>query len=178
MARAPPPRDEVWADVRDRRVHGIYSVRGGWVEVVADDGRSKSAPIGNSPVQEVAVRLLRELYDPSAADPHEIPRLVTSEIVSRRVERAVGRERDMLSAIVDAPAGQTVVKLALLREVENGGSEQHYFSVRFRTADHPDGIWFHVDVVDFLEGIVRAYFDERPDDRPHFDARELGEPPM
>jgi hypothetical protein len=57
-------RNEVWAEVRGRTVHGTYSVSadGNWVEVIADDGRYKSGTIGNSSPDEVAERLLRELY--------------------------------------------------------------------------------------------------------------------
>jgi hypothetical protein len=58
----PADRNEVWADVRGRTVHATYSVSGGWVEVIADDGRYKTGQIGNSSVEEVAERLLRELY--------------------------------------------------------------------------------------------------------------------
>jgi hypothetical protein len=55
-------RNDVWADVRGHTVHGTYSVTGDWVEVTADDGRYKSAAIGESSVEEVAERLLAELY--------------------------------------------------------------------------------------------------------------------
>lgn len=55
-------RNEVWAEVRGKTYHGVYSVADGWVEVVADDGRYKSGQIGDSTADEVAERLLRELY--------------------------------------------------------------------------------------------------------------------
>jgi hypothetical protein len=58
----PPDRNEVWAEVRGRTAHGTYSVSGGWVEVIADNGQYKTAPIGDSSVEEVAARLLYELY--------------------------------------------------------------------------------------------------------------------
>jgi hypothetical protein len=48
--------------VRGRSVHGTYSVSGGWVEVIADNGQYKTAQIGNSSADEVAQRLLYELY--------------------------------------------------------------------------------------------------------------------
>jgi hypothetical protein len=57
-----PERNEVWAEVRGNPVHGTYSVSAGWVEVVADNGQSKTAQIGESSVDQVAERLLRELY--------------------------------------------------------------------------------------------------------------------
>jgi hypothetical protein len=61
---SPPDRNEVWADVRGKTYHGTYSVSadGDWVEVIADDGRYKSGTIGDSTAEEVAERLLRELY--------------------------------------------------------------------------------------------------------------------
>jgi hypothetical protein len=55
-------RNEVWAQVRGQSVHGTYSVSGGWVEVIADNGQYKTAQIGNASVEEVAERLLFELY--------------------------------------------------------------------------------------------------------------------
>ena len=61
--RDPPSnRNDVWAEVRGKTYHGTYSVAQGWVEVVADDGRYKTGQAGDSPVEEVAERLLRELY--------------------------------------------------------------------------------------------------------------------
>jgi hypothetical protein len=61
--RAPSPeRNDVWAEVRGRTFHGTYSVADGWVEVIADDGQYKSAQIGESSAEEVAERLLSELY--------------------------------------------------------------------------------------------------------------------
>jgi hypothetical protein len=43
-------------------MHGTYSVSDGWVEVIADDGQYKTGQIGNSSAEEVAERLLGELY--------------------------------------------------------------------------------------------------------------------
>jgi hypothetical protein len=63
-AKDTPDRNDVWAEVRGKTMHGTYSVSadGNWVEVIADDGRYKSGTIGESSVEEVAERLLRELY--------------------------------------------------------------------------------------------------------------------
>jgi hypothetical protein len=58
----PSERNEVWADVRGKSVHGTYSVSGGWVEVIADNGQYKTAQIGESSAEAVAERLLAELY--------------------------------------------------------------------------------------------------------------------
>jgi hypothetical protein len=55
-------RSEVWAEVRGKTYHATYSVADGWVEVIADDGRYKTGQIGDSSAEEVAERLLRELY--------------------------------------------------------------------------------------------------------------------
>jgi hypothetical protein len=60
--RDAPARTEVWAEVRGKTYHGVYSVADGWVEVIADDGRYKTGQIGDSSAEEVAERLLRELY--------------------------------------------------------------------------------------------------------------------
>jgi hypothetical protein len=59
---AAPARNEVWAEVRGKTYHGVYSVADGWVEVIADDGRYKTGQIGDSSADDVAERLLRELY--------------------------------------------------------------------------------------------------------------------
>jgi hypothetical protein len=55
-------RYEVWTEVRGQSVHGTYSVADGWVEVIADNGQYKTAQIDNSSEEEVAERLLYELY--------------------------------------------------------------------------------------------------------------------
>ncbi|MDQ3995633.1 MAG: hypothetical protein M3303_01305 [Gemmatimonadota bacterium] len=55
-------RNDVWAEVRGRTMHGTYSVSDGWVEVIADDGQYKTGQIGNASAEEVAERLLGELY--------------------------------------------------------------------------------------------------------------------
>ncbi len=60
--RSAGERPEVWAEVRGKTYHATYSVADGWVEVIADDGRYKTGQIGNSSAEEVAERLLRELY--------------------------------------------------------------------------------------------------------------------
>jgi hypothetical protein len=60
--RPEPERNEVWAQVRGRKVHGVFSVADGWVEVIADNGLTKTARCGDSSAAEVAERLLRELY--------------------------------------------------------------------------------------------------------------------
>jgi hypothetical protein len=61
-----PGRDEVWAQLRGRKVHGVYSVADGWVEVIADDGRTRTARCGDSSAAAVAERLLGEVYTRSA----------------------------------------------------------------------------------------------------------------
>jgi hypothetical protein len=43
-------------------VHGTYSVSGGWVEVIADNGMYKTGQIGDSTAEAVAERLLYELF--------------------------------------------------------------------------------------------------------------------
>jgi hypothetical protein len=57
-----PGHDEVWVEVRGRRVHGVFSVADGWVEVIADNGMTKTARCGESSAAAVAERLLRELH--------------------------------------------------------------------------------------------------------------------
>jgi hypothetical protein len=59
---AAPERNEVWAEVRGRTYHAVYSVADGWVEVIADDGQYKTGQIGDSSAEQVAERLLSELY--------------------------------------------------------------------------------------------------------------------
>jgi hypothetical protein len=61
-----PGRDEVRITVRGREVHGVFSVADGWVEVIADNGMTKTARCGDSSAAEVAERLLRELYQGAA----------------------------------------------------------------------------------------------------------------
>jgi hypothetical protein len=55
-------RNEVWVEVRGKTYRGTYSVSGGWVEVIGPDGQYKTAQLGDSSAEEVAERLLHELY--------------------------------------------------------------------------------------------------------------------
>ncbi len=57
-----PGRDEVSTRVRGRTVRGVYSVADGWVEVIAENGLTKTARCGDSSAHGIAERLLRELY--------------------------------------------------------------------------------------------------------------------
>jgi hypothetical protein len=57
-----PYRDEISVRVGGRTVRGVFSVADGWVEVIADNGLTKTARCGDSSAAEVAERLLRELY--------------------------------------------------------------------------------------------------------------------
>jgi hypothetical protein len=57
-----PDRSEVSIKIRGRTVRGVYSVAEGWVEVIAENGLTKTARCGDSTAAEVAERLLRELY--------------------------------------------------------------------------------------------------------------------
>jgi hypothetical protein len=62
----PAELNEVWAEVRGKTYHGTFSVADGWVEVIADDGQYKTGQIGESTAQQVAERLLAELYKRSS----------------------------------------------------------------------------------------------------------------
>ena len=55
-------KNEVWAEVRGTTYHGVFSVADGWVEVIADNGMTKTAQIRDSSEYDVAERLLFELY--------------------------------------------------------------------------------------------------------------------
>lgn len=57
-----PDRSEVSIADRGRTVRGVYSVADGWVEVIGDNGLTKTARCGDSTAAEVAERLLRELH--------------------------------------------------------------------------------------------------------------------
>ena len=61
-----PGRDEVSTQLRGKSVHGVYSVADGWVEVIADDDRTRTAQCDDSSAAAVAERLLREVYTRSA----------------------------------------------------------------------------------------------------------------
>jgi hypothetical protein len=64
-----PGRDDVSVEVRGQRVHGVYSVADGWVEVIADDGRTATARCSDSSACETAERLLRELHRVRRSEP-------------------------------------------------------------------------------------------------------------
>ncbi len=71
-ARCEPPepgREQVSTTVRGRRVRGVFSVADGWVEVIAENGLTKTARCGDSSAPQVAERLLRELHMRGGAQP-------------------------------------------------------------------------------------------------------------
>jgi hypothetical protein len=61
-----PELNEVWAEVRGKTYHATFSVADGWVEIIADDGQYKTGQIGESTAEQVAERLLAELYKRSS----------------------------------------------------------------------------------------------------------------
>jgi hypothetical protein len=66
MARVPsndrePHRNDVSIVARGRTVRGVYSVADGWVEVIGENGLTRTARCVDSTAGEVAERLLREM---------------------------------------------------------------------------------------------------------------------
>lgn len=94
------------------------------------------------------------------------PRELRIEVQALRPGRGVYAMQGLLQGVVDAPAGSVHVTVGLAIPTKKEEPEPATLHVHFPTRDHPDGIGYAIDMTDFMESIVRAYFRERPRDAP------------
>jgi hypothetical protein len=73
---------------------------------------------------------------------------------------------ELLEGIVTTPHGPTSVSFLIAQRVAGDVAESAKFAISFRTENHLDGVTYRVDAAELLGGIVRAYFEERGNDRP------------
>ena len=73
---------------------------------------------------------------------------------------------ELLEGVVATRHGPTAVSFLVAQRVAGDVAESAKFAISFRTENHVDGVTYRVDAAELLGGIVRAYFDERRNDRP------------
>jgi hypothetical protein len=73
---------------------------------------------------------------------------------------------ELLEGVVATPHGPAPVSFLIAQRVAGDVAESAKFAISFRTEQHSDGITYRVDAAELLGGLVRAYFEERRNDRP------------
>jgi hypothetical protein len=73
---------------------------------------------------------------------------------------------ELLEGVVTTRHGPTSVSFLIAQRVAGDVAESAKFAISFRTENHSDGVTYRVDAAELLGGIVRAYFEERSNDRP------------
>src|ERR687896_2678485 len=73
---------------------------------------------------------------------------------------------ELLEGVVATPHGPAAVSFLVAQRVAGDVAESAKFAISFRTENHSDGVTYRVDAAELLGGIVRAYFEERSNDRP------------
>jgi hypothetical protein len=73
---------------------------------------------------------------------------------------------ELLEGVVATRHGPTAVTFLVAQRVAGDVAESAKFAISFRTEKHAEGLTYRVDAAELLGGIVRAYFEERRNDRP------------
>ena len=73
---------------------------------------------------------------------------------------------ELLEGVVTTRHGPTAVTFLVAQRVAGDVAESAKFAISFRTEKHTEGLTYRVDAAELLGGIVRAYFEERRNDRP------------
>jgi hypothetical protein len=73
---------------------------------------------------------------------------------------------ELLEGVVATRHGPTSVTFLVAQQVAGDVAESAKFAISFRTENHSEGLTYRVDAAELLGGIVRAYFEERANDRP------------
>jgi hypothetical protein len=79
---------------------------------------------------------------------------------------------ELLEGVVTTRHGPASVSFLIAQRVAGDVAESAKFAISFRTENHSDGVTYRVDAAELLGGIVRAYFEERRNDRPLPEAEE------
>jgi hypothetical protein len=77
---------------------------------------------------------------------------------------------ELLEGVVTTRHGPASVSFLIAQRLAGDVAESAKFAISFRTENHSDGVTYRVDAAELLGGIVRAYFEERSNDRPLPDA--------
>jgi len=111
----------------------------------------------------------------SAAD-DESPPKVSVQVRLRPPASGLAQLRPVLAGIVNTERGQCYVELETVTRLprprtkdvaKHAESRQSaVFNVSFRTTNHPQGVHFEFDAMDFLEAVVQEYLNRRPEELP------------
>jgi hypothetical protein len=82
---------------------------------------------------------------------------------------------ELLEGVVTTRHGPASVSFLIAQRLAGDVAESAKFAISFRTEEHSNGITYRVDAAELLGGIVRAYFEERRNDRPIIEEDERAE---
>ena len=104
-----------------------------------------------------------------------IPEALTVQVSAVHPGNGTYGYAELLEGVVATRHGPTMVSFLVAQQVAGDVAESAKFAISFRTENHSDGLTYRVDAAELLGGIVRAYFEERANDRPLSDEEsEMG----
>jgi hypothetical protein len=102
----------------------------------------------------------------------EIPDSLTVQVSAVHPGHGTYGYAELLEGVVTTRHGPASVSFLIAQRVAGDVAESAKFAISFRTESHSDGVTYRVDAAELLGGIVRAYFEERSNDRPLPDMEE------
>ncbi len=98
--------------------------------------------------------------------PVAIPDSLTVQVSAVHPGHGTFGYAELLEGVVTTRHGPASVTFLVAQRVAGDVAESAKFAISFRTEKHSDGVTYRVDAAELLGGIVRAYFEERQNDRP------------
>ncbi len=95
-----------------------------------------------------------------------IPESLTVQVSAVHPGHGTYGYAELLEGVVATRHGPTSVSFLVAQRLAGDVAESAKFAISFRTENHTDGVTYRVDAAELLGGIVRAYFEERSNDRP------------
>jgi len=102
----------------------------------------------------------------TAAKMPAIPDSLTVQVSAVHPGHGTYGYAELLEGVVATRHGPTPVSFLVAERLAGDVAESAKFAISFRTENHADGVTYRVDAAELLGGIVRAYFQERENDRP------------
>ena len=102
----------------------------------------------------------------AAKAPSAIPDSLTVQVSAVHPGHGTYGYAELLEGVVATRHGPTPVSFLVAERLAGDVAESAKFAISFRTENHSDGVTYRVDAAELLGGIVRAYFEERSNDRP------------
>ena len=95
-----------------------------------------------------------------------IPDSLTVQVSAVHPAQGTFGYSELLEGVVATRHGPAAVSFLIAQRLAGDVPESAKFAISFRTENHSDGVTYRVDAAELLGGIVRAYFEERRNDRP------------